>query len=341
MILEKPVLVQDAGINWIQSNSTDTNVFALCITSTGRIIASFFGNGIWYSDDNGVNWTRSIETTDAQMLCITATGRIIAANIYYQSYILCSDDNGETWSQINITGMNCGVLYVLPTGQIIASGSSGTYRSSDNGVSWTRLDNDSDKFYFSEIHRTVTGRLIVGNANKWGIWYSDDNGETWVQSNKTNNHWSGLCTTKTGKIIVANTENDIWLYSDNDGATWSQIDSNNVTSGQVAHTCVTSNGRIVAICNNFSSSVFSVWYSDDNGVNWAQAQQSIETQEPWQVIRITNTGRIVIGGHNIGVYYSDPTYTMRDTYMSKPLTGAQARQLVAECKEYVQELKQS
>ena len=84
MILKK---ITSAGINWTRSNKTngyETNGYwdSLCVTPTGRVIAGSAGDaGIWYSDDNGINWTESNETNGYwYSLCVTPTGRIIAGS---------------------------------------------------------------------------------------------------------------------------------------------------------------------------------------------------------------------------------------------------------------------
>ena len=81
MILKK---ITAAGINWAQSNKTNRYWRSLCVTPTGRIIAGSSAAGIWYSDDNGINWTQSNMTDnniDWCSLCVTPTGRIIAGSM--------------------------------------------------------------------------------------------------------------------------------------------------------------------------------------------------------------------------------------------------------------------
>ena len=139
MILKK--ITTAGGINWTQSNQTNPNLIwdSLCATPTGRIIAGSAGDGIWYSDDNGINWTQSNKTNLTWLsLCATPTGRIIAGSqgegIWY------SDDNGINWTQSNDTQSNKTTLYwyslcVTPTGRIIAGGR-GIIADSQEGGIW-------------------------------------------------------------------------------------------------------------------------------------------------------------------------------------------------------------
>ena len=78
MITKK--IIQDADVTWAQSQSSSKAWRALCVTSTGRIIATTSNDYIYYSDDNGVTWTQSQSLSKLwRALCVTSTGRIIAA----------------------------------------------------------------------------------------------------------------------------------------------------------------------------------------------------------------------------------------------------------------------
>ena len=79
MILKK---ITTAGINWAQSNMANGSWwYSLCVTPTGRIVAGSERTGIWYSDDNGINWTQSNTINRVwRSLCVTPTGKIIAGS---------------------------------------------------------------------------------------------------------------------------------------------------------------------------------------------------------------------------------------------------------------------
>ena len=54
----------------------------------------------------------------------------------------------------------------------------------------------------------------VNYPNHKGIMYSDDNGETWTQSDKTDGSFTDLCITSTGKVIACgDSDTGVW-YSD-------------------------------------------------------------------------------------------------------------------------------
>ena len=264
---------------------------------------------------------------------------------------------GTNWVQSNKTNGSAYSLHIISTGRIIM-GSTGIWYSDDNGVNWVK-SNKTNGFTYS-LCITPTGRIIAGGSE--GIWYSDDNGVNWVQSNKTYGSWKALCVTPTGRIIAGSDDNisdGIW-YSDDNGVNWTP--SNNKPASSCNSLYVTSTERIIA------ASSAGIWYSDDNGVNWIKFNGTLGNYETVYVtssgiitvgyyysndngttwtkatgvtscnsICATPTGRLIAGSSTKGIWYSD--IENQSKYSSKPLTGKQAKELVRQCKAYVQELK--
>ena len=90
-------------------------------------------------------------------------------------------------------------------------------------------------------------------------------GEDWTQSNKTNESWWSLCVTPTGRIIAGGDYAGIW-YSDNNGISWTR---SNKTDGTWKSLCITSTGRIITGGNGNG-----IWYSDNNGISWTRSNKT-------------------------------------------------------------------
>ena len=305
----------DNGVNWTQSTVTSDWWNSFCVTSTGRIIAGS-GSGIWYSDDNGVNWIQSNKTDNSwYAFCVTQTGRIIT--IAYDTSIWYSDDSGVNWTQSNYSTdnpwgeSNC-ALCVTSTGRIIAAIDRNLYYSDDNGVNWTevmaanvtnklgqRWADTGGSMGWRALCVTSTGRIIAGGAAVTatfkGIWYSDDNGVNWIQSNKTDADWSSFCVTPTGRIIA--------------GSKNTMIIDNNYDGG-------------------------GIWYSDDNGINWIQSNK---TDDWWYSFCITSTGRI-IASRSDDIWYSDPVPVPIKLAREKYLDQNGAQEIVTQFKSYCNSL---
>jgi len=111
-----------------------------------------------------------------------------------------SDDNGETWSDVN---------------ENIIDWVDGLYLLNDKGVSWTGLQLIGQaillkgKKYFGRMVLTGNGRAIVpgcrGSKRANVSWYSDDYGETWTIGNPQTNVRAGENTVvelKDGRLMM-------------------------------------------------------------------------------------------------------------------------------------------
>ena len=248
-----------------------------------------------------------------------------------------SDDNGETWSNIIESGTQ--KLYVTPTGTIL--GAAGPYGqglkySNDNGETWAALISNMK---VDAVCITANGRMIIGNNQ--GINYSDDNGETithvFIQSGEGD---------ISGVDSIVELDNELFLscdygvyHSTDNGESWSLVET---TWGTARKLCVSSTGRL-AVIRKSSSTTPGIYYSDDKGVTWSYSQESGEYGSSIDNLCAVSTGKIFASasGSNPALLCSDLVTEIQKSYTSKPLTGAQAKQLVAECKEYVQGLKNS
>jgi hypothetical protein len=72
------------------------------------------------------------------------------------------------------------------------------------------------------------GRLIAGSGDNTGLWYSDDKGKTWVQSDKQDGNWGALM--EYNDLICAGSNDDQGImYSEDRGETYFQ---SNVENGK-------------------------------------------------------------------------------------------------------------
>ena len=167
------------------------------------------------------------------------------------------------------------------------------------GIKW--FSSDKTDGGIREFYTLPSGRIIAAIVNQ-GIWYSDDDGKTWTQSNKTDATFDSLCITDTNRVL-AGCSDTLW-YSDDNGETWTQLTSLPATCYVM---CKTSTGRIIG---GFSYTI-GIGYSDDNGETWTTLNS------------ITATGRIIActqgsGGSNYHIIYSDDD---GETWAASNITG--------------------
>lgn len=348
-------IVAPAGTTWVQSNKTDETFMAFVKIATGRIIAGSNGYGIWYSDDNGINWTQSNMTINNWHKLYYIDSRILA--ISQSDGIWYSDDNGVSWAQSNITDDYWYCIIKVSDSKLLACGTGygaaakGIYQSTDNGETWTQINQLTDKGV-TWLLKHSTGRIfaIVGGAYN-EIWYSDDNSETWTQltlsfiSNDTTISYmsEGL----NGRLLIYVSDGVRVLYSDDLGLTWvsSSMSDPNIVFTMLYPTLVTSFNKLIAyarIWHSLQKYVSTVILSsNDNGETWyiintlsAQTELYVYFYKPIEL----SSNRLLCTGNNTGIWYSDPEYA--DVYDSKPLTKKELQELITECKAYVQSKKQ-
>ena len=143
-----PQLRADVNGGWIQTNGPyGGEVRALYAAPKGVLFAGTWGAGIFRSTNRGNTWTP------------------VNTGLAY--------DPGEGFAHVEVFAQKGEVLYVGTQG--------GLYASTDGGNTW---------HYVSSFrkHESISGivvigdRIYVGTLNT-GIWYSDDDGGSWLQVN--------------------------------------------------------------------------------------------------------------------------------------------------------------
>jgi|GEM_PF-5690284 len=164
----------DNGASWTFSNNGlpttgNTCVLSLCSNSTSIFAGTY--QGIYRSDNNGINWT--VVNTD-----VTNGYSVCANNIYiyagtWSSGIYVSTDNGNNWSNTS-TGLNamniCSII--SNNNSLFAASYNGVFRSTDNGTNWNNVDTDTTWTLISYNGNVFTGTNhgIKASANNGTLW---------------------------------------------------------------------------------------------------------------------------------------------------------------------------
>src|SRR5262245_44655864 len=100
---------------------------------------------------------------------------------------------GADWTRRGLEGRAISSLVVDPSSPsriYAAAGADGIYRSSDGGVSWTRVDlAPVEKLEIDARDGTIYA--IVGEKFRQGLYRSSDRGTTWTKLTITGPGWSG------------------------------------------------------------------------------------------------------------------------------------------------------
>ena len=263
--------------------------------------------GIYYST-NGTTWNRTNITSNSTYKF--AYGNGVWINGSYNSGIRYSYD-GKTWYNSNIT-TDTYVDVAYTNGCFIA-----ICQSATNGIKYSY---DGKTWYNSNItnkksaYNTAFGYkspILVSTFTSAGLWYSEDNGNNWQQSNVTGG--SFLVSYYNGIWHAVGTENSSAIKYSYDGKTW----TNNPTNRYGNTGCSVIYGKGKWISSLWS---YGVAYSTD-GLNWTQCSGDIPSNGSMQSITFANDVFIACGNNSnigtFGIYRSEDGITWTRVYSSR------------------------
>ena len=129
----------------------------MAISPVDHIFAGTFGS-VLRSTDNGDHWiavNNGLEFPFVISLAVNTDGDIFAGT-FEGGGVYCSTDDGENWTLVDngLTNTHVTPLAINGAGHIFAATfGGGTFRSTDNGKSWTQLNTESRMLRFCPLHQ--------------------------------------------------------------------------------------------------------------------------------------------------------------------------------------------
>ena len=129
---------EDGGETWQLAidgidNPDRYHFYSLALDRNGRLHASGEAGLLFYSDDNGINWTRAYDVYDGSLFAlVTDNGAIYAIGL--RGNVFRSTDGGESWADVPLEGS--GSLYAgvgSDAGSLVLVGTGGRVVYSDDG----------------------------------------------------------------------------------------------------------------------------------------------------------------------------------------------------------------
>lgn len=206
----------DNGKTWISTglrrvDNQSCNTLVLIHNNVGDLYAYGWGKngpGFYRSVDQGISWTRLNVPLKGWVGHLAANDRgdvVAATSGPWVQDMHVSGDRGKTWKQVKppyefwteqlAVGPD-GSILVKSMDNILASG--GSYRSTDQGASWSRLNNrwtgENSIPGWNSLVTGASGHLFVrkkidfsGLPSSWGwggtVYYSRDSGSSWEMIN--------------------------------------------------------------------------------------------------------------------------------------------------------------
>jgi hypothetical protein len=277
--------------DWSRTGNTTGNRINCLVQHGGYLFAGTHG-GVFRSSDNGVTWsavTQGIKITLVGSLC--STGGFVYAGGADASGVFRSSDNGMTW-----TAANGGVLANSPVNalaavvdsgrtNLFAGTSVGTYRTTNDGTSWTLSQSVSNGVRVLGI---VGTEVYSGGYD--GVSRTTNLGATWARADSGITYKYVSSFTSIGSVLYATTYGAGAFTSTNSGVFWT---SAGLTGGNIW--AITSTGSTLYAAQAGGS----VYRSTNGGANWTQLP--LPTQ--WATTVLAN-GTQVFAGTASGLYTS-------------------------------------
>ena len=294
------------------------------------VLKSTNGGSTW--SQTGLSWQLSQGQAVNRMVINPSDPNVLVAAARAGAYR--TSDGGTTWTRtlgssgtwdakdIVMDPSNTNNLYVA-LGYPWGNSNNGVYKSTDNGMSWTKLTNGlptstSMGRISLGISRSNSSTLYAGIANTiangstlLGIYRTTDGGDTWTLQSSSPNHYNGQGWYN--NVIAVDPLNASTVYSGgtplykstNDGVSWTAI------TGSVHvdfHAIAFNAGTLYVGCDG------GIWKSTNGGSSWSDLNAGLVTMQFYKMGSDFNNSNKAMGGtqdQGTNEYSGSQTWTKR------------------------------
>ncbi len=287
------------SLEWKQTNGPlGGYITDLIKNPDGHVYAGTY-SGLYISEDDGSSWNEiAFKSSIINCIAVDSSGHIFVACTDRKYRLSISSDNGNSWNESNFN--KAIISLAIYNNYIFAGTGEGIFRSSDNGISWTEINNGLS----NKIIKTIALKdSIIYIGTNLGLYKSFDKGENW-------NFLGGLYQFQNilvkpdGEIYASAWQNEIFRSRD-DGITWDYLPLKWFEAGQWWHYLkLTINKMICDNLGNIYAATYmqGVFKSSDNGESWHNKTLYGLDDKNTLSLCLTNSNLVLAGSAGSGIY---------------------------------------
>jgi len=207
---------------------------AVLLITIGTGFAAHSDYGVLQSTDGGKTWQKVLDGTAViDSMASDEKGGLAAATAGYLSgpgmeYGIYYAARGTTrWAKATFFDVPTGIVDVrsllsVSGSEIIAAGSGGVHKSSDDGATWKRLSAPIAGVTFQALAKSSQGVLLAGASD--GIYHSTDGGSHWIRLGLRDKTVTSLVVAPNGQLLAGTARNGLFSSSTS-GRSWTAASS--------------------------------------------------------------------------------------------------------------------
>jgi photosystem II stability/assembly factor-like uncharacterized protein len=242
-------------------------------------------------------WDTASGSLDAMVTCLAVKDTFVFAGTD-DSGVFRSSNNGDSWTKVNNGLTNLTILSLFVKDLILFAGTmDSVYYSTNNGANWIEANNGLPTGSVNSFARKDSNLF----AGIWSsIYRSADNGLTWVSAGSFSSVVTSI-TIKGSKLFAGTVHNGIYR-STNNGSNWTQI-IDGLTGGLSVNSLAVQDTYLFVATDSgvFRSSNDSSWTEVDDGLYAPLSNaspQSLFIYGPSIIVGFTNYGGVYLSLNN-------------------------------------------
>ncbi|HMQ70038.1 MAG TPA: T9SS type A sorting domain-containing protein [Ignavibacteria bacterium] len=290
------IMSSNNGLTWVERINGLTELSVNIIKSFKGKLYTGTSNGLFFSTDDGNNWTLISQTLQHNIINdVEVRGETIYVATSFGG-VYKSSNHGNDWVNISSKIFNTNpIVLKLNDDKLFASFQGiGLFCTTNNGINWTYINQGLPSNPIIISISTRGEMMFVGSFGE-GIYRSTDNGNNWNEINNGIIATTILSMENINNRLIVGTNRGVY-FTDNSGMDW-----HHASSG-ISCTYISALKKHNNVLYAGSAGGCGMKKSTDNGVSWQSINFNLDEKA---IYDITAEGSYIFLATNQGVYYSN------------------------------------